>query len=332
MKYFILCLIIFSFWACQNATQKNEVVVTAIIDTIPKKILPKKDTTNTIHWDSLINNELNLSKPILIDSNWLIKAQKYKNDTLPEELAHYFSRLFCDNNKKIQYTNLTANLDEDADNEQVLFFFTRCETAMMHRTLILDKKQNQWFIVASISSSSRGDFQEMKPEIVEKEKILVCKSSYWGFALGGTNFHFYKYLNSKYQSVLGLPVSSYKQTLHNRLFCSVKGDYTFKNSSLIKINYYVDIGSLENEKNNVFKNREINLDLIWNAQTQKFEVNNSKLDITLETFAFFTNFETLFKNELTYLSQYGTPAQKEALKYYKSEMEEENRIKKETGE
>jgi hypothetical protein len=332
MKYFILTLFLFTFWACQYEAQKNEVVVTAIIDSIPKKTVIKKDTVNAIHWDSLINNELNLSKPILINNNWLVKAQEYKNDTLPNELAHYFSRLFCDNNKKIQYTYLTTNLDEDTDNEQVLFFYNWCGVAILHRTLILDKKQNQWFIVASISSFGRGDFQEMKPEIVEKEKIIVCKSSWWGSGLGGTNFHFYKYLNSKYQLALDLPISSYNQSLRNRLFCEVNGNYAFKNSSLIKINYSIDIGSLENEKNYVFKNREINLDLKWNTQTLKFETNNAKLDIKSEAFGFFANFEDLFKNELTYLCQYGSAIQKEALKYYKTEMEVENRIKIETSE
>jgi hypothetical protein len=330
MKYFILTLFIFSFGACQNQSKKEKIdslQINAVYYPIKDSLFLKSDEKsqqNKIIWDTLIN----FKEPVLIDSNRLNKICLYKKEAIPSDFMIDFKRFFCNIYNHSITSCLKGNLDDEPDNERIICFSEPCPQGPFNfklLTFILKKKENNWCAQALIIKRTWHE-SDLETKLFEKEKIIVCKSD--GKGSGNWQFyhHFYKYINEKYQLVLNLPVNShYSITGNMELSSTHKGVYYFINPHHIKLVYHFDLfRGVEGKELFAFKGKLINLDLKWNTQTQKFELENQAKWGKIEKF-YFIDYIGLYKAELIYLSQYGSADQKEALKYFRIEMEKEKR-------
>lgn len=307
---FFACLLL----ACKPIVKKGEGVKKAelISEPIFTKIIPKGDTI------LLNSNQLNTEYWATSDTKvefstaWLEKALAYKGDTLPSSLAEYLLPIYTSPcmQEQLYFDISYHNIDDDKEEECILFFFHNCLTANEARTIILDQENNQWHIVQIIRGMARKPLESMRTTFDEKNKIIVCKDGFWGTNGNGLHHKLYKKVEGKYKEIAH--IVNYEQSFWymGGLFSGLSGyshtQYSFANSKNIQITRSYTLNDYENVM--LLKDVPTEEILYWDNAKQQF--NSPTFDEQLNTT------ETVLKKELQKVLKNGTPQQKKALENF----------------
>lgn len=293
-----------------------------VVEIIAPPVIQKKEADeNTLLSKELRetlgeNQIVNLDKPIPIPQKWLNDIQRFKNQTLPDTLGKFLEEFDCAKLTGTDFDYVDVNLDEDVDQEKILFFYFDCSMASSGITLWLNQNQNNWVIETIASHMSRKSLDEMKPEFIPEGQMVVCKSGYWGSGAGGGINHFYKKINGKWHEVLShinssflsFPVISHTFDAYYQIMSEEEIAITFK------FNYFQQRFDPE-EIINILVDRKKTVNLNWDADQNEF-VTANPLEKALLMDLDAREFPELYKNELKQMSQYGTPKQQEVLSQF----------------
>ena len=301
--------------------KRNVLLETTILkDTFPEILnLGKTQTTDEV---------TDFVDDVTVSDKWLEAVAKFKHDSLPDYYTSYLRPLLVKRDElSRQLPSIyllevkEGNLDEDEENEKILFFKYPAGIADACHTLVLKHRNTKWVLRASVLNFSRYSFDEVLPDVFSKYKVLVCKSGDWGSCHNGNYFHFYKIIQGKLKSVLDVTKVSF--------FCqyqfaySVDGEYRFLSAEKIGVNYKYSFFQMTNESEkdgstksiDILKNRATNISFVWNKNSEKFEVLNKSQQALVNGLLPFTLHDT-YTAELLYLKEHGTDLQKNALKEY----------------
>lgn len=301
-------------FGCEPTTQKEEVAKKE--EPTPKpitpKIIPKGDTIllalNQANSDFFANSD----KKIEFSKAWLEKALVYKGDTLPDSLVTYLRPIFPNyySYPHLQYHYFDWNLDEDVENEKVLFLFNPHWIDHYTATIILENERGKWYVKAIMYGQSSYSLQDMMPQIKEDSKILTLKKGGRGTGQSVLEHYFYKKIDGQYREIGKIKKYRYFLVALGGKFSSLTNhdsvSYHFINSEQIQINRYFSL--FLDDKNYIIKHRLKVENMKWDRQQEKF----IELETEQEDTVFYDNVE----KEVLHMAYHGTPEQQKHLDYY----------------
>jgi hypothetical protein len=309
---------------CQNKEPRSSTEISDPLskDTLkPSLPISKNDNLTTaakVIRKRTVENITCYEEEIIVPKKWLKPIPVHKKDNLPDSLAIFltpFLQEYSDDMKipSIDFMDIIdGNLDEDIENEKVLFIKYFSGIAEVCYTLVLDYVYEEWLLTTSIIYISR--YSQELPEINSNYKILVCKSGTYEAGHNGNYCHFYKKIRNCWKNILNLSRSEFFGGFAGY---TLESKYQFVSNDQINITFYYSYfymsgntktdGSFETI--DIIKNKKTDIVAIWNEKNQVFEAANPKQAKLMKGYA--TDFHD--STEISYLKKYGSPEQKKGI-------------------
>ena len=316
----ILYLQIYCILLLMSCSKKGPDSQQIVNDTISQELIQQAETTQS----SILNEAqskilsekslLNLEQPVPLPKKWLQNAASFKNDTLPDSLAEFFGEFLCE--YPVCYHIQSANLDEDEEQEKILFLYYGCGVAAFGLTFFLDQAQEQTLITAISRHVSRSSFDEMKPEHTSIGQMIICKSGGWGSGYHDLMNYYYKFIEGNWEEILRHQTYSFwafpMVTFVNKTTSTIHSE---KHLSITFTYNYFQQRFEPDEIIYLLKNKKNTVHLYWNEAEKRFKANLPKEEALLTATDAHT-FPSFYIKELRHINQYGTTKQKEVLKQY----------------
>lgn len=309
-SFLILLLLLFGCQESIKNTKETPQTTTTKIASKSDTILLKPHQLYAEYWaDSAGKVEFSAS--------WVEKVLAYRKDTLPTSLTKYLLPIFkmpC-MQEKLYFDSWTWNLDADAEDERILFFYNKCWVANDAVTIILEKEQNGWQVGTIFRGMARYPLQDMMPTFDEKQKILSLKNGSWGMAMDWLDIHLLKKIEGKYRKIGKIDrTNSFFSGTASPSFVGVTvrsySNLRFVDAKHIEVMHYFSIMEdiIKRTDFILIKDRPLQEILEWDNDKKQFV---SLLTIEQEQ-AFMNNLE----KDLANLAYYGTFEQKQHLKVF----------------
>lgn len=304
---FLLCILANSCTQQQPTNSKSNPKAT--------KVTPKSDTILFTFKQLYIEYWADTARKVDFSATWVEKALAYRKDTLPTSLTKYLSPIFkmpC-MQEKLYFDSWTWNLDDDVEEERLLFFFNSCWVSNDVLIIVLEKEENGWQVGTAFRGLSRYSLQEMMPTFDAERKVLFLRNGVWGSAMDWLDIRLLKKIGSRYKGIGKIEqAKSFFAT--NPSFAGVtirsRADYQFTDATHIKVTHYFSIMKDMAQKPDfmLIKDRPLEEILEWSKEKKQF--------ISLLTPEQRNVFMDSLEKELANLAQNGTPEQREHLAFF----------------